>query len=173
MLTETPMNVNERRKYINLMKPRYLKAAKAERSVLLSEMEQVTGMHRKSLTRLINARTLERKKRTGHRQRTYGGEVEQVIVCVWESLDYICAERLTPTLLATAKHLERFGVLTLSSVGGRPVADDQPSECRPAACQASLITAALTAQRTRASQSSHQRRPDGPDCLEYHGARPF
>ncbi len=114
MLTETPMNVNERRKYINLMKPRYLKAPKAERSVLLSEMEQVTGMHRKSLTRLINGRTLERKKRTGQRQRTYGGEVEQVIVCVWESLDYICAERLTPTLLATATHLARFGVVTLS-----------------------------------------------------------
>ena len=115
MLSETHMTVNERRKYINLMKPRYLKAAKGERSGLLKEMEEVTGMHRKSLTRLINAPTLERNKRTGQRQRTYGSEVEQVIVCVWESLDYICAERMTPALLITAKQLERFGVVTLSA----------------------------------------------------------
>lgn len=114
MLSETPMTVNERRKYLNRMKPRYVKATKKERSVLLKEMEQVTGMHRKSLTRLINAETLERNKRTGQRQRTYGSEVEQVIVCVWESLDYICAERVTPALLRTAKQLERFGVVKLS-----------------------------------------------------------
>src|ERR1700687_475252 len=120
MLKEPQMNVNERRKYVKLMKPRYMKATKAERSGLLGEMEQVTGMHRKSLTRLINASTLERKKRRSQRQRSYGSEVEQVIVCVWESLDYICAERLTPTLLATATHLARFGVVTLS-----PTLEDQ------------------------------------------------
>jgi hypothetical protein len=114
MLKERQMNVNERRKYVKVMKPRYMKATKAERSCLLGEMEQVTGMHRKSLTRLLNASTLERKKRRSQRQRSYGSEVEQIIVCVWESLDYICAERLTPTLLATAKHLARFGVVTLS-----------------------------------------------------------
>ncbi len=36
------------------------------------------------------------------------------MVRVWESLDYLCAERLTPTLLETAVHLERFGVVQLT-----------------------------------------------------------
>lgn len=49
------------------------------------------------------------------RGRTYGLAVEQVILVVWESLDYICAERLTPALLSTAQHLARFGTLHLSS----------------------------------------------------------
>jgi hypothetical protein len=40
--------------------------------------------------------------------------VEQAILVVWESLDYICAERLTPALLSTAQHLARFGTLHLS-----------------------------------------------------------
>jgi hypothetical protein len=40
--------------------------------------------------------------------------VEQAILVVWKSLDFICAERLTPTLLCTAQHLARFGVLHLS-----------------------------------------------------------
>jgi hypothetical protein len=33
---------------------------------------------------------------------------------VWESLDYICAERITPALLTTAEHLARFGELELT-----------------------------------------------------------
>ena len=37
-----------------------------------------------------------------------------MVVMVWASLDFICAERLTPTLVETARHLARFGVLTLS-----------------------------------------------------------
>jgi len=41
--------------------------------------------------------------------------VEEVIVQVWESLDYICAERLTPVLLAMAQYLAGFGVVKLSS----------------------------------------------------------
>jgi hypothetical protein len=52
MPTEDKMTVNERRTYLKVMKPRYLNAKRKERSALLSEMEQVTGMHRKSLTRL-------------------------------------------------------------------------------------------------------------------------
>jgi hypothetical protein len=40
--------------------------------------------------------------------------VEEVIVRVWESLDYVCAERLTPVLLSTAQHLAKFGEVQLS-----------------------------------------------------------
>src|SRR5260370_31374916 len=108
MPTEKQMTVNERRKYLKVMKPRYGAAGRAERSTLLTEMEQVTGLHRKHLTRLLNAASLERQPRGKQRERSYGLEVELVILKVWESLDYICAERLTPGLLATACHLARF-----------------------------------------------------------------
>ena len=114
MPTEDEMTLDERRKYLKRMKPRYMQAKRGERSALLSEMEQVTGMHRKSLTRLLHAQSLERKKRQSPRCRTYGKAVEEVIVLVWESLDYICAERLTPILLTMAQHLARFGVVKLT-----------------------------------------------------------
>ena len=113
MPTEDEMTLNERRKYLKRMKPRYLKAKRRERSQLLSEMEQVTGLHRKSLTRLLHAASLERKKRQKPRERSYGAEVEEVIVLVWESLDYLCAERLTPVLLPMAQHVARFGAVKL------------------------------------------------------------
>jgi hypothetical protein len=115
MPTEDEMSVNERRKYLKRMKERYVGAKRAERGRLLSEMEQVTGMHRKSLTRLMHAGSLERKKRTLPRPCSYGLEVEQVIVRVWESRDYICAERLTPSLLEMAQHLARFEPLGLTA----------------------------------------------------------
>lgn len=63
MPTEDEMTVSERRKYLKRMKPLYIKAERTEQSRMLTEMEQVTGLHRKSLLRLLHAPTLERKKR--------------------------------------------------------------------------------------------------------------
>jgi len=114
MPTEDEMTVNERRKYLKRMKPLYLKAKKAERSRLLTEMEQVSGLHRKSLSRLLHAQSLERKSRQKLRRPSYGAEVEEVIMQVWESLDYICAERLTPALFTMAQHLARFATVKLT-----------------------------------------------------------
>ena len=53
MPTEEQMTVNERRKYLKLVKPRYQQAKRAERSRLLSEMEEVTGLHRKRRLALV------------------------------------------------------------------------------------------------------------------------
>src|SRR2546428_5803938 len=105
MPTEDEMTLDERRKYLKRMKGRYVKANRKERSQLLSDMEQMTGLHRKSLTRLLHATSLERKPRQAVRKPNYGAEVEEVIVRIWESLDYICAERLTPVLPTMAQHL--------------------------------------------------------------------
>jgi hypothetical protein len=106
---EDAMTIDERRKYLKRMAPRYRAADRAGRGALLTEMEQVTGLHRKSLTRLLAQPSLERRRRTTGRGRTYGPAVAAVVRVVWESLDYICAERLTPALLPTAQHLAQFG----------------------------------------------------------------
>ena len=115
MPTRDEMTIDERRKYVKLMAPRYQQAKRKGRSQLLSEMEQVSKLHRKHVIRLLNGQSLDRKKRRTARSRSYGLEVEGVVLRVWESLDYICAERLTPSLLWMARHLASFGVLVLSS----------------------------------------------------------
>src|SRR5438045_8295433 len=115
MPTSEEMTIDERRKDVKQMRERYRKAKRRERSELLSEMEQVSKLHRKHLIRLLNGESLERKKRSTPRSRTYGVEVERVVLRVWESLDYICAERLTPGLLRSAKHLASFGTLVLTA----------------------------------------------------------
>ena len=115
MPTRDEMTINERRKYVKLMSERSRKARRKERSELLSEMEQVSKLHRKHLIRVLNGPGLERQKRKTPRSRTYGVEVEGVVLRVWESLDSICAERLTPSLLRIARHLASFRSLVLTT----------------------------------------------------------
>jgi hypothetical protein len=122
MPTQNEMTIDERRKYVKLMEPRYRQANRKEQSQLLSEMEQVSKLHRKHLIRLLNGESLERKKRRTPRSRTYGLEVEGVVLRVWESLDYICAERLTPSLVQMAQHLARFGSVVLTAEVGSQLA---------------------------------------------------
>lgn len=115
MPSDDKMNVDERRKYLKLVAPRYVEAERAERSTLLTEMAAVTGLHRKSLLRLVHGPTLERApQRPRFRRRLYGVAVAGVVQVVWESLDYVCAERLTPVLLSTAQQLGRWEELVLT-----------------------------------------------------------
>lgn len=115
MASEDKMTVDERRKYLKLMAPRYARAGRSQRSVLLNEMEAVTGLHRKSLLRLLHGPSLNRvPQRPRRRPRRYGAAVAEVVRVVWESLDYVCAERLTPALLPTAQQLAQWEELVLT-----------------------------------------------------------
>lgn len=98
------MTVDERYKYLRKMKTRYVKAGRKGRKQLLDEMEQVTGLHRKSLIRLLNS-PLEREPRIKQRGRSYDSAVDAAIGVVSAALDYPCAERLTPNLAWMAEHL--------------------------------------------------------------------
>ena len=81
MPIDDKMTVNERRKYLKLMSPRYRKARRVAQSALLTEMETVTGLYRESLLRLLHASSLERAPRGPRlRRRTY--DVLQVITSV-------------------------------------------------------------------------------------------
>ena len=114
MLDVPSMTITERRKYLARMLPRYLAADRPQQSFLLTEMQTVTGLHRKSLLRLLNASSLARQPRSRQRARTYGAPLEDALRLIWETLDYICAERLTPALLPTAQLLAQHAELTLT-----------------------------------------------------------
>jgi hypothetical protein len=113
MTAEDKMTVDERRKYLRTMKKRYVKASRKKRGQLLDEMEAVTGMHRKSLVRLMKG-SLERKARCRQRGSTYGLQVDDALRVIADSLDNICAERLTPNLVWMAEHLTRHGEMEVT-----------------------------------------------------------
>jgi hypothetical protein len=140
MTSEDEMTIDERRKYLRKMKKRYVPAGRREKGRLLDEMEAVTGMHRKSLIRLMNG-SLDRKPRCSRRRESYGSEVDDALRVIYESLDHICADRLTPNLVWVAQHLaaqgeldttpsllEQLGRVSISTVKRRlqRITQDQP-----------------------------------------------
>lgn len=111
---EERMTVDERYKYLRGQRRRYERADRVAKGKLLDEMEAVTGLQRKSLIRLLR-RTPERRKRTSERGPTYGEEERQAVLRVAETLDWLCAERLTPSMGCTARLLVEQGDLRLSA----------------------------------------------------------
>ncbi len=109
-----PMNIDERRKYLHKMRIRYWQATdRKTKSALLDEMGTMTGLHRKSLIRLIKG-DLARKPRQNQRGKTYDADVQWVVEKIAHSLDYPCAERLQPNLVWLSKHLVAHGELKVS-----------------------------------------------------------
>ncbi len=112
---EARMTIDERRKYLHKMRLRYWKAkGRKERGRMLDEMEEVTGLHRKSILRLIHG-DLARKPRKRERGPSYGDEVRKAVNVIAKSLDYPCAERLQPNLGWMARHLAKHGELSQSA----------------------------------------------------------
>ena len=114
MSIDDKMTIDERRKYLNTMRKRYDPASQQGRGVLLNEMEAITGLHRKSLIRLMHQPSLQRQPRHRQRGRTYGPAVAEALRIIADSLDHVCAERLQPNLVWLAQHLAAHGELALS-----------------------------------------------------------
>jgi hypothetical protein len=114
MAIEDEMTIDERRKYLHLMQKRYLQAGRKEQGRLLDEMQTVTKLDRKTLIRLMSG-SLERRPRCRQRGSVYGPEVDDALRVIAESMDYICAERLTPNLPWLASHLAAHAELETSS----------------------------------------------------------
>lgn len=105
MSKDEKMNIDERRKYLRLVRPRYRKAGRKEKGQLLDEMVAVTDLERKTLIHLLNG-SLVRKPRIRERGNTYKAPFDDALRVIYESFDGICAERLTPNLVWMAQHLE-------------------------------------------------------------------
>jgi hypothetical protein len=115
MSSDEPMTIEQRYDYLPRAQKQYRQATRQERSLLLDHMEQVSGLNRKTLIRYMNRKEIKRQPRRKQRSRTYGHQVDDALRVISESLDYICAERLTPQLVPMAKHLAAHGELQLSN----------------------------------------------------------
>jgi len=137
-MAEKKMTINARFEYLRVMQVKYLMAAgRKAKSELLDQMESVTHLGRKYLIALMNGLPLQRHTRCRERQRVYDEEVTQAIETVADALDWICAERLQPTLRQTAQRLITFGEMEATSAVldklGRILQRIRPTERLPRA----------------------------------------
>jgi hypothetical protein len=114
MPSDERMTIEQRYDYLRRARKQYHQAKRQQRSLLLDHMEEVTGLHRKTLIRHMNSEEIKRKPRRKQRGRTYDHHVDDALRVISESLDYICAERLTAHLVEIAEHLAAHGELQLT-----------------------------------------------------------
>jgi hypothetical protein len=173
MSIDDKMTVDERRKYLNTMKKRYEQADQRERGRLLTEMEAITSLHRKSLIRLLHKPSLERHPRRRQRGRTYGPAVEDARWVIANSLDHICAERLQPNLVWMAQHLAAHGELTISPPVLVQLGQIKVATIRRLLQRRAPRPTSLASSGARAGQPARSRDPHETGALGRIGAGPF
>jgi transposase InsO family protein len=109
MAKREKMTIEEHYKLIRNVQAKYLQAERREKGQILNMLVEATGLERKYLITLLNGSGPNRKERKQQRGRKYGAKVDDAIRIIGSTLDWICAERLTPGLVETALHLGRHG----------------------------------------------------------------
>lgn len=111
----TPMGKKE---LIDEIKPRYLKATKAEKGLMLDEFCLNAGYNRTYAIQIMQADyDYHRVKREGRKKRKqkYGSDVMLVAIKIWELLEYPCGARLKPALLPILEAMERSKEIVASN----------------------------------------------------------
>lgn len=102
-------------KYLELLKARYRKASKKERTAVLDEFVRTTGYNRKYAIGLLGGQR-KRGGRPIHRARpvTYGHEETRALLVLWDLFDGICSKRLRAAMNVEVPRLCAAGTLQVS-----------------------------------------------------------
>lgn len=103
-----------KKELIDEVKPRYLKANKKDKGLILDEFCLNTGYNRNYATQIMQAgydyRRVKREGRKARKQR-YGSDVLAIAIKIWELLEYPCGARLKPSLIPMLEAMTRSGEL--------------------------------------------------------------
>jgi hypothetical protein len=111
------MSLKSKSELLEVVRPRYLKASKAEKQKILDEFTAATGYHRKHAIRILKNKVQVQnhlKGKTKTYKTIYAGEVVKVLEQIWEIYGHICSKRLQPFLPEAIKVLERCNEIELS-----------------------------------------------------------
>jgi len=107
------MSQRSKREMIEAIRPRYLKADKAEKEQILDEFVATTGYHRKYAIRLLKHGPKPRGLKKAGRKKVYQREVVQALEQIWKICGHICSLRLKPFLPEIIHKLESCNELSL------------------------------------------------------------
>jgi hypothetical protein len=108
------VRLQARRQILHQLAPQYRAAPSAQKRELLNAFIQITGYHRTYGKWLLNHTLEGQMAAPPARPRSYGPDVQEALVQVWNAANRICAKRLMPFLPTFLEDLERHGHLHLS-----------------------------------------------------------
>ena len=109
------MTAPARRELVEALRLRYAAATREEKVRILTEFTAVSGLHRKSAIRVLNAEAESEPpmKRAG-RPCLYDQAVQQALVTLWEASDRVCGKRLKALLPVLLAALEKHGHMAVA-----------------------------------------------------------
>lgn len=126
------LTMKERKSVAAIIAPRYQKAQKKQKGVILNEFIELTGYNRAyaSYVLRMQGKKVEvckgtffegdvRKRAKRKRQRTYDEKVLEGLKKIWGIMDYICGKRPEPILPEAIKKLQRVKRSSLIKRQGR------------------------------------------------------
>ena len=134
------LTMKERKKTVSVVAPRYQKAKKKVKGIILNEFLELTCYTRNHAAYMlrthgkkvwINTQTVlvadARKKRPRNKEKVYDDKVIEPLKKIWQVMDYICGKRLAPMLKEVIPRLLRFREIRLE-----PVVQDKLMKISPA-----------------------------------------
>ena len=91
----------------------YPAAGRKERGALVASLAEDTGYNDKYIIRLLHGK-YKHHPRPKRRGRHYGAVLDDALRVIFETHDYICAERIHPKLIEMAEHSDADGELVLT-----------------------------------------------------------
>jgi hypothetical protein len=104
-----------KRELLEVLRQRYQRAAKHDKSKILDEFVAIAGCHRQHAIRLLTANGPLAADRPAVARRTYDQAVRQALIVLWEAAERIGGKRLKAVLPGLVAALERHGHLTLDA----------------------------------------------------------
>ena len=121
------LTMKERKKAAAIVAPRYQKARKKDKGLILDEFTELTGYGRRYAAYVLRSHGRKvrinescviqgdvRKTARRKKPRVYDTAVEEVLKKIWYIMDCICGKRLAPVLREIVMRLERFREIRLS-----------------------------------------------------------
>ena len=109
------MTSKSKRELLDAIRPRYLRAKKAGKELMLDEFCAATHYHRKYAIRLLRHGPKPRGLKKTGRKKIYQGTVVEALIQIWEICGRICSRRLQPFLPEIIRVLEQHQELSLST----------------------------------------------------------
>ena len=121
------LTVKERKKATAIVAPRYQKAKKKDKGMILDEFTKLTGYGRRYASHLLTTQGRKlwvnettvlkgdvRKRKPRRKDPVYDNDVLEALKKVWPIMDYICGKRLAPVLKEVIIRLERCREIRIS-----------------------------------------------------------
>lgn len=122
------MTAPTRRELVEALRQRYAAATREEKVRMISEFTAVSGLHRKSAIRVLNAEAEPSAALTRRgRPRLYEQAVQQALVTLWEASDRICGKRLKALLPVLLAAFERHGHMSPDPTVKKQLLDLSPA----------------------------------------------